>query len=84
MKRLADTSIDLFVSLCVVSRVSKMIEDKGLEKCEQQVLIAKTFVKQARRRMTGNLRRIDVNEDKELQKLSKFIVDKETYPWDIF
>jgi hypothetical protein len=84
MKRLADTVIDLFACLCVISRVSRMLEEDGEERSAEALLIARTFVKQARRRMTGNLRRIDINEDENLAKLSDFLVEREGYPWDIF
>lgn len=83
MKRLGDTAIDLFVGLCVLSRVTSMIEEKGSDSCTQEIAIAKAFSQQAKRRMNQGLRRILRNEDEELKALSDFIVDAEGYPWDI-
>jgi alkylation response protein AidB-like acyl-CoA dehydrogenase len=83
MKRLGDTAIDLFVGLCVLSRVTSLIEEKGADSCVQEIAIAKSFSQQAKRRMNQNLRRILRNEDEELKALSDYIVDAEGYPWDI-
>src|SRR5262249_8233865 len=54
-KRLADGSIDIFVGLAILSRVSTMIRDRGIEKCADELLIAKHFAEQARIRLDENL-----------------------------
>ena len=83
MKRIADVTIDLFVGLCILSRVSRMIEEKGADKCKFEISMCNIFTQQAKRRMNQNLRRVDINEDEEMKDLSDFIVDKGGYGWDV-
>jgi len=67
----------------VLSRVSRMIEEKGVEKCKEEISICNIFTQQAKRRMNQNLRRVDINEDEEMKSLSDFIVEKGSFPWDV-
>jgi hypothetical protein len=82
LKRVADMTIDLFVGLCVLSRATALSADKG-EEGAQAVAIAHTFARQAKRRLANNVRRIERNEDQEMDLLARFIVDRGRYPWDI-
>ena len=82
MKRLADISTDIFVGLCVLSRVNKMVEGSSVEKCAREIDILKIFTLQARRRMNQNLVRTARNEDKEVESLADYIVERGEYPWD--
>lgn len=82
-KRVADTSIDLFVGLCILSRVDGLVKEKGEEATKYERDILHIFCQQAKRRMNQNLRRIDKNEDEQLKELSDFIVGNEGYPWDL-
>ena len=50
---------------------------------EQAVAIAQMFARQAKRRIAGNLRRLERNEDAEMNRLAGFILDKGRYPWDV-
>ncbi len=82
LKRVADMTIDLFVGLCVLSRATALAAEPG-EEGRQAVAIAHTFARQAKRRMANNVRRIERNEDEEMDLLAGFITDKGRYPWDI-
>jgi len=81
-KRLADIAIDLFVCLCVLARVTALIEAHGEEKTKEERTIARVFVRQAKRRINGNLRRLVSNEDKDLKYLSEELVREGRYRWD--
>lgn len=81
-KRVADIAIDIFVGLCVLSRVTGMLEERSLEKCKHELAIARIFTQQAKRRMNQNIRRLIHNEDDEMRSLSDFIVEKGGFPWD--
>ena len=85
MKRLAETVIDLFVGMCVLSRVSKILEEEGPERGEKPLAIARVFSRQADRRIGQNLEQIETrqSEDEEMKALSDFIVDEKRYPWDL-
>jgi acyl-CoA dehydrogenase family protein 9 len=82
LKRIADIGIDLFVGLCVLSRAAALSKVPG-EQGAQAIGIARVFAQQAKRRMANIVRRITRNEDDEMNGLAKFILDKESYPWDV-
>jgi alkylation response protein AidB-like acyl-CoA dehydrogenase len=82
LKRVADMTIDLFVGLCVLSRATALAAEPG-DEGRQAVALAHAFVRQAKRRLASNVRRIERNEDEEMDLLAGFILDKGRYPWDI-
>jgi acyl-CoA dehydrogenase family protein 9 len=82
LKRVADIGIDLFVGLCVLSRAATLAAAPG-EEGEQAIAIALVFAQQAKRRMANSIRRIERNEDEEMNTLAGFIMDKGSYPWDV-
>jgi alkylation response protein AidB-like acyl-CoA dehydrogenase len=82
LKRIADITIDLFIGLCVLSRASTLADEPG-DQGKQAQAIAQVFARQARRRMAHNVRRIDRNEDEEMNLLAGFILEKGLYPWDV-
>src|SRR5277367_364988 len=82
LKRVTDIAIDLFVGLCVLSRATSLAAASGGE-ASQAVAIAQIFAQQAKRRLAHNVRRIERNEDEEMDLLAGFIVDSGRYPWDI-
>ncbi len=82
LKRVADVCIDLFVGLCVLSRAAAASRVPG-EEGAQAVSIARAFAQAAKRRMANNIRRIERNEDEEMDRLAGFIMDKGRYPWDV-
>jgi acyl-CoA dehydrogenase family member 9 len=81
LKRIADIAVDLFVGLCVTARAASLAQaaDAGA----QAVTIAQVFAQQAKRRMANNLRRLERNEDMEMNQLAGFMLDKGRYPWDV-
>ena len=92
LKRVADVAIDLFVGLCVLSRAAAIASEPGKageagepgEAAGQAVQVARTFAQQAKRRMAHQIRRLERNEDQEMDRLAEFILDKGAYPWDVF
>ncbi len=82
LQRIADIAIDLFVGLCVLSRAAALAAAPG-EEARQAGAIAQIFTQQAKRRMAGNIRRVERNEDEDVDLLAGFILDKGRYPWDV-
>jgi alkylation response protein AidB-like acyl-CoA dehydrogenase len=82
LKRVADMAIDLFVGLCVLSRAARLADSPG-ESGSQAVAIARVFAQQAKRRMAHNLRRVERNEDEDMDRLAGFMLDRGSYPWDV-
>jgi len=85
-KRVTDVAIDLFVGLCVLSRVSTMLKAPGatVDGLRDELSIARIFTRQAKRRINANLRRIERNEDQLVSELADSIVQGGQYRWDIF
>jgi len=81
LERAADVAIDLFVGMCVLSRVSAMTADDS-EQYLQAVSIAHQFSQQAKRRMNRNLRAMLRNEDESAKSLATYICESEGYSWD--
>ncbi len=79
LKRVADITIDLFVGLCVLSRATALAAEPG-DAGRQAVGMAQVFARQAKRRMANNVRRIERNEDEEMDQLAGFILDKGAIP----
>jgi acyl-CoA dehydrogenase family member 9 len=82
LKRIADIGIDLFVGLCVLSRAAALSKSPG-DQGVQAIGMARIFAQQAKRRMANTVRRITRNEDEEMDRLTGFILDKGSYPWDV-
>lgn len=83
LKRVADISIDLFIGLCVLSRVTACIAEKGETACADEISIARIFTRQAKRRINQNLRRLEKNEDELVSKLAGSLVEHAGYRWDV-
>jgi hypothetical protein len=82
-KRVAEVAMDLFAGLCVISRVSHLLEKGDPAKLTDEVRIAKIFTHQAKRRMNQNLRRLERNEDGDVRALADSIFAGDGYRWDI-
>ena len=83
-KRIADIVIDMYAMACTLARVTRAIEEKGIEKCEIEIAIAEAFFLRATNRIRGNFRGIDKNDDDEI----KFLAEKAyelngKYPFDM-
>ena len=83
-KRIAELVIDLFSGLCVLARVTRLIEERGVDGTVQERNIARIFMRQAKRRMNYQISRLISNEDSELTGLADFILGEKKYPWDVF
>ena len=82
LKRVADIAIDLFVGLCTLSRANTLTA-AGDPHAAQARSIASVFSQQAKRRMAGNIRRLTKNEDKEIDAIAGFVLERGAYPWDV-
>ncbi|KFN43937.1 acyl-CoA dehydrogenase family protein [Arenimonas oryziterrae] len=81
-KRIADLTIDLFVGLCVLSRADSLAKAEPAE-AARVIAIAKTFTRQARRRMNRNVRDLARNEDETLDAIAADVIGRGGYGWDV-
>ncbi|MCB0330997.1 MAG: acyl-CoA dehydrogenase family protein, partial [Bdellovibrionales bacterium] len=82
-QRIANTTIDLFTSLAVLSRTTHLIERDGEEKTRTEQKVARLFIQEAKRRMNQNLRRIEKNEDNIQREVADEIFGRGGYYWDV-
>ncbi len=80
-ERIADVLIDLFVGLCVISRADAIGKaDPGA--ADQAHAIAAVFTRQARQRMSLNLRRVSHNDDEAVEAIAAQALER-GYAWDV-
>jgi len=82
LKRLADIVVDLFVGLSVMARATALGEADATQR-ERVYAMAATFTQQAKRRMAANLRRLESNEDEQMDRLAASVLAEGGYRWDI-
>lgn len=82
-RRLADVMIDLFVLVCVLSRVTAAVEANGAEKSAEEIQIAQVFAGQVMRRASSNFRKIDDNDDEAIKALAEHAYEVGGYTWDV-
>jgi acyl-CoA dehydrogenase family member 9 len=82
-RRIAEVLIDLFVTACVLSRVTASLEKKGEKGAAREVEIARVFSRAARSRIRGNLHRVDSNDDDLVMALADDALEREAYGWDL-
>jgi alkylation response protein AidB-like acyl-CoA dehydrogenase len=81
LERVADILIDLFVGLCVISRADALgrADPAG---AAQVHAIATVFTRQARQRMSLNLRRLTQNDDAAVDVIAAHALER-GYAWDV-
>jgi acyl-CoA dehydrogenase family protein 9 len=81
-KRVADIAIDLYAMTCILARVSLALEEKGVEACETELAIAEAFLIRANRRIRGNFKAIDRNDDDAIKLLANKALEMGKYPFE--
>ncbi len=82
-KRIADIAIDFFAMICVLSRVTASLEEKGEVACELELGIAEAFFMRANRRVRGNFKAIDRNDDDAVKFIATKAYELGEYPFDV-
>ncbi len=81
-KRVADIAIDFYAMSCVLSRVTRALNEKGVDKCELELSIAEAFFMRANRRVRGNFKAIDRNDDDAMKMIANKAYELGQYPFD--
>lgn len=81
-KRLADVATDLFVGMCVLSRVSAIVAERGENGSADEIRIAKVFSNFSRVRVSNSLRGLAKNADESGLALADSVVASGGYRWD--
>jgi acyl-CoA dehydrogenase family member 9 len=83
-KRLADAVADVFAQVAVLSRVTRIFEEHGVEPSGQERYIAETFCSRAAARVASNLDQIETNDDERMSAIAKLAYKRGAYGYALF
>ncbi len=83
-KRLADAVSDIYAQICVLSRVTSIFEDHGVEPSGQENYIAKTFCTRAAQRVNAQLDQVESNDDERMTAIAKLAYKRGEYGYAFF
>jgi acyl-CoA dehydrogenase family member 9 len=83
-RRLSDIVSDIYAQIAVLSRVSQIFEDQGVEPSGQERYIADTFCTRATSRVESSLRNIESNDDERMSAIAKLAYKRGEYGYALF
>jgi acyl-CoA dehydrogenase family member 9 len=83
-KRIADSVADIYAQIAVLSRVTSIFEDQGVETSGQERYIAETFCTRAARRVRTRFGQIDRNDDDRMSAIAKLAYKRGEYGYALF
>jgi acyl-CoA dehydrogenase family protein 9 len=83
-KRLADNLADIFAQIAVLSRISSVFTDQGVEPSGQERYIADTFCARAAHRVDARFDQIEVNDDERMTAIAKLAYKRGSYGYALF
>jgi acyl-CoA dehydrogenase family protein 9 len=83
-KRLADAVADIYAQIAVLSRVTSIFEDHGVEPSGQENYIAKTFCTRAAQRVNAELDQVEHNDDERMTAIAKLAYKRGEYGYAFF
>jgi acyl-CoA dehydrogenase family member 9 len=83
-KRLADALSDVYAQIAVLSRVTSILEDQGVEASGQERFIAQTFCTRAARRVDLELDKIESNDDERMHSVARLAYKRGQYGYALF
>ena len=81
---MASAAADIYAQFAVLSRVTYIFEDQGVEVSGQERYIAETFVTRAARRVEANLDRVESNDDERTDAIAKLAYRRGEYGYSLF
>jgi acyl-CoA dehydrogenase family member 9 len=83
-KRIHAAISDILAQIAVLSRVTAIFEDQGVEPSGQERYIADTFCTRADRRVRSEFRRIESNDDERMSAIAKLAYKRGEYGYALF
>ena len=83
-KRIAAAIADIYAQVAVLSRVSSIFEDQGVEPSGQERYIADTFCTRAADRVRNSFRKIESNDDERMKAIAKLAYKRGSYGYALF
>jgi acyl-CoA dehydrogenase family protein 9 len=82
-KRVSDAVTDIYAQIAVISRVSGLLEDQGVELSGQERFIADVFCNRAALRVRASLRAIERNDDDAVTAIARLAARHGAYGYDL-
>jgi acyl-CoA dehydrogenase family member 9 len=83
-KRLSDVVSDVFAQVALLSRITSILEDQGVEPSGQELYIADTFCTRAAARVRSTLNQIERNDDERMTAIAKLALKRGSYGYALF
>ncbi|HSD23409.1 MAG TPA: acyl-CoA dehydrogenase family protein [Solirubrobacterales bacterium] len=83
-KRLADNISDIYAQIAVLSRVTAIFEDQGVEPSGQERFIADTFCARAAQRVSSRFDQVESNDDERMTAIAKLAYKRGSYGYALF
>ena len=83
-KRLSAAVSDIFAQVSVISRVTQIFEDQGVEPSGQERYIADTFCTRAAARVDSSFDQIESNDDERMTAIAKLAYKRGEYGYALF
>jgi acyl-CoA dehydrogenase family protein 9 len=83
-KRVADSVADIYAQIAVLSRVTRIFQDQGVEPSGQERYIAETFCTRAARRVDARLAQVSENDDERMSAIAKLAYKRGAYGYALF
>lgn len=83
-KRLADAIADVYAQVAVLSRVTAIFAEQGVEPSGQERYIADTFCTRAAARVRGRLAQLGDNDDERITAIARLAYERGEYGYALF
>jgi acyl-CoA dehydrogenase family protein 9 len=83
-KRLASAVGDIYAQIAVLSRVTSIFEEQGVDASGQERFIAETFCTRAARRVRIELEKVEHNDDERMHSVARLAYKRGAYGYALF
>ena len=83
-KRLSIAVSDIYAQIAVLSRVTSILDEHGVEPSGQERYIAQTFCTRAARRVEQALDQVEANDDERMVAIAKLALKRGAYGYALF
>ena len=83
-KRLSDAISDIFAQVALLSRVTSILEDQGVDVSGQELYIADTFCTRAAGRVARALDQVEQNDDERMVAIARLALKRGEYGYALF
>ncbi len=82
-RRISDAVAAIFAQVAVISRVTALFAEQGVEASGQEMLIAKTYCTSAAARTTGLLNSVERNSDPTMRSIARLAYKRGSYGYEL-